>query len=112
MKSVLSKQQMKELRLYPKEVLELIESTLDILDENYGVERDIEADLGGYIVVAETITDIKEIRETILKTTVAEYTDIIKCSEGVNYTSSLFLLSDDYSIVVIAPENLIDELLS
>ena len=29
---------------------------------------------------------------------VSEYTDIIECSEGVNLTSSLFLLSSDYSI--------------
>lgn len=35
------------------------------------------------------------LKEDILKDTIAEYTDIIKCSEGVNYTASLFLLSSD-----------------
>lgn len=106
MKNVSQKQQLKELKEYPKEVLESIESTLDVLDENYRVDRDIAEDLGGYVIVAETVTDVEEIRENILKGTVAEYTDIIECSEGVNYTSSLFLISDDYSIVVIATEEI------
>lgn len=106
MKIVSNKQQLKDLESYPKEVLESIESTLDVLDENYGVDRDIEGDLGGYVIVAETVTDIEEIKENILKGTVAEYTDIIEYSEGVNYTSSLFLISDDYSIVVIATEEI------
>lgn len=104
MKILSNKQQLKEWESYPKEVLESIESTLDVIDENYGIDRDIEGDLGGYVIVAETVKDVEEIRENILKGTIAEYTDIIKCSEGVNYTSSLFLISDDYSIVVIARE--------
>ena len=33
----------------------------------------------------------------MLKDIPPEYTDEIKCSEGVNYTSSLFLLSSDFS---------------
>ena len=44
--------------------------------------------------------------EDKLKGLVAEYTDIIECSEGVNWTSSLFLLSSDFSIVVITTEEL------
>ena len=106
MKNVSQKQRLKELKEYPKEVLESIESTLDVLDENYRVDRDIAEDLGGYVIVAETVTDVEEIRENILKGTVAEYTDIIECSEEVNYTSSLFLISDDYFIVVIATEEI------
>lgn len=34
----------------PTEVLSVIESTIEILDENYGTERTAE-DLGGYVVV-------------------------------------------------------------
>ena len=87
-------------------MLESIESTLESLDENYGVDRDITAGLGGYVIVAEIIKDVEEIRENVLKGTVAEYTDIIKCSEGVDWTSSLFLLSSDYAIVVVTTEEL------
>ena len=41
-----------------------------------------------------------------LKGVVPEYTDIIECKEGVNWTSSLFLLSSDYVIVVVTTEEL------
>ena len=37
---------------------------------------------------------------------IPEYTDIIECSEGVNWTSSLFLLSSDVAIVVVCTEEL------
>ena len=42
----------------------------------------------------------------MLKDILSEYTDEIICSEGVNYTSSLFLLSSDFSIVVVTTEEL------
>lgn len=106
MKSISKKQQLNELKSYPKEVLESIEKTIDILDENYGLDRDIAGDLGGYVIVAETIIDIEEIRDSILKGTIAEYVDIIESSEGVNWTSSLFLISSDYSIIVVTTEEL------
>ena len=78
--------------------------TIDILNENYGADRDIESDLGGYVVIAENIVDIEILKQDKLKGLVPEYTDIIECSEGVNWTSSLFLLSSDFSIVVITTE--------
>lgn len=39
-----------------------------------------------------------------LKGLIPEYTDIIECSKGVNWTSLLFLLSSDYAIVVAIEE--------
>ena len=38
----------------------------------------------------------------MLEDIIPEYTDEIICSEGINYTSTLFLLSSDFSVVVIA----------
>ncbi|WP_234925857.1 hypothetical protein [Clostridium moniliforme] len=43
--------------------------------------------------MTENIGDIKELKNGMLKEILPEYTDEIICSEGVNYTSSLFLLS-------------------
>ena len=76
------------------------------VNENYGEDRDIEADLGGYIVIAENIVDIEILKQDKLQGLIAEYTDIIECSEGVNWTSLLFLLSSDYTIVVVTTEEL------
>ena len=87
-------------------VVNVIEDQLKILDENYGEIRNVDKDLGGYVLVVESIEDVKELKNGILKDILPEYTDEIICSEGVNYTSSLFLLSSDFSVVVIADEEL------
>ena len=106
MKAIYSKEQLKELKSYPVEVINNISDIIDVLDENYGVERNIKADLGGYVLIAENIVDIEILKQDKLKGLVEEYTDIIECSEGVNWTSSLFLLSSDFSIVVVTTEEL------
>lgn len=106
MKKVYLKEQLKKLNEYPIEVIENIRGTISILNKAYGVDRDVEADLGGYILIAENIVDIEVLKQDKLQGLIPEYTDIIECSEGVNWTSSLFLLSSDFSIVVITTEEL------
>ena len=87
-------------------VINSISATIDILDNNYGDDRNIEIDLGGYILIVENIVDIEILKQDKLQGVIPEYTDIIECSEGVNLTSSLFLLSSDYSIIVVTTEEL------
>ncbi|MDK0980102.1 MAG: hypothetical protein E7B46_10615 [Clostridium perfringens] len=106
MKKIYLKKQLGELSNYPVEVIQSISETIDILDENYGENRNVDKDLGGYILVVESIEDVEELKNGMLKEILPEYTDEIICSEGVNYTSSLFLLSSDFSVVVIADEEL------
>ena len=106
MKKVYKENQILEVNNIPSEVIESIKVTIDILNENYGEDRDVEADLGGYIVIVENIVDIKIMKQDKLQGLIPEYTDIIECSEGVNWTSSLFLLSSDFSIVVVTTEEL------
>ena len=106
MKNIFNKEQLKGVRKYPIEVLNSIEKIVEVLIENYGENRDIESELGGYVVVAENIVDIEILKQDKLQGLVAEYIDIIECSEGVNWTSSLFLLSSDFAIVVVTTEEL------
>ena len=106
MKKVYLKEQLKRLNEYPIEVIESIRETIAVLNESYGDERDIESDLGGYLVIAENIVDIEILKQDKLQGLIPEYTDIIECSEGVNWTSSLFLLSSDFAIVVVTTEEL------
>ena len=87
-------------------VINSISATIDILDNNYGDDRNIEIDLGGYILIVENIVDIEILKQDKLQGVIPEYTDIIECSEGVNWTSSLFLLSSDFAIVVVTTEEL------
>lgn len=106
MRKIYLEKQLNQLISYPIEIIKRISETIDILNENYGESRDVDKDLGGYVLVVENIEDVKELRNWILKDILPEYTDEIICSEGVNYTSSLFLLSSDFSVVVIANEEL------
>ncbi len=106
MKKIYKESQLLKVNNIPLEVIESIKAKIDILDENYGANRDIEADLGGYILIVENIVDIEILKQGKLQGLIPEYTDIIKCSEGVNWTSSLFLLSSDVAIVVVTTEEL------
>ena len=106
MRKVYKENQILEVNNIPSEVIESIKVTIDILNENYGENRDIEADLGGYVVVAENIVDIEVLKQDKLQGLVPEYTDVIEVVNRENYTSSLYLLSSDFSIVVVTTEEL------
>ena len=106
MKKVYKESQLLDVNNIPLEVIESIKVTLDILNESYGENRNIEDDLGGYVVIAENIVDIEILKQDRLQGLIPEYTDIIKSSEGVNWTSSLLLLSSDYAIIVVTTEEL------
>lgn len=106
MKKIYKEHQLLEVNNIPLEAIESMKVTIDILNENYGADRDIESDLGGYVVVAENIVDIEIMKQDKLQGLIPEYTDIIECSEGLNWTSSLFLLSSDFAIVVVTTEEL------
>lgn len=106
MRKIYKESQLLELIKYSRELIECIKETISTLNENYGEDRDIDNDLGGYVLVAENIVDIEILKQDKLQGLVPEYTDIIECSEGVNWTSLLFLLSSDVAIVVVTTEGL------
>lgn len=106
MKKIYKESQLLELNNIPSEVIKSIKVTIDILNENYVEDREVESDLGGYVVIAENIVDMEILKQDKLQGLVPEYTDIVECSEGVDWTSSLFLLSSDYAIVVVTTEEL------
>ena len=89
-------------------VISVIEEQLNILDESYGTERNIDADLGGYVLILETKDDVIEAKENIVKDIIPEYVDNIECEGGKQYCLSLFLLSSDYAVVVVATKELMD----
>ena len=106
MEKIYKESKLLEVNNIPSEVIESMKVTIAILNESYGANRDIESDLGGYVVIAENIVDIEILKQDKLQGLIPEYIDIIECSEGVNWTSSLFLLSSDFSIVVVTTEEL------
>ena len=105
-KKIYKENQLLEVNNIPSEVIESIKVTIDILNENYGVDRNIESDLGGYVVIAENIVDIEILKQDKLQGLIPEYADMIECSRGINYNSILYILSSDFAIVVVTTEEL------
>jgi hypothetical protein len=92
------------LKNLPAEIAGKALEIVTILDENYSETRDVEHDLGGYALIAETAEDVKTIKELIdLEDTLPEYVDLISCKNNDNYTNSLMLLSSDFSISLLIP---------
>ncbi|MDU4927765.1 hypothetical protein [Clostridium sp.] len=107
MTKLYKKGQLEELKeKYSNEILKEAEEIITLLDDNYGATRDVDKDLGGYIALLESKEDGAEIKANSIKGLLPEYTDIIKSDNGIDYYSSLFLLSDDYSIVVFSNKEL------
>ena len=92
-------------------VINVIKEQLNILDENYGIERNVDTDLGGYVLILESKDDVIEVKENILNGVIPEYVDMIECKGGKQYCLSLFLLSSDYAVIVIATKELTDRLI-
>lgn len=93
----------KEIRpLYGKfheDVIEQLHYCTRTLDASYGPDRDY-LQSGGYSLIAETEEDFSGIRKIIdFDTHPCEWVDRL---DG-DFLSALFLLNDDYSIVVFIP---------
>lgn len=106
MKKVYNESQLVKLNSIPVEVIEFVREIIVILNEAYGEDRNVESDLGVYVLIAENIVDIEILKQDKLQCLVPEYTDVIEVMNGENYTSSLYLLSSDFSIVVVCTEEL------
>jgi hypothetical protein len=96
----------------PIEVQEVIKGILEILDSEYGADRDKYADDGGYVVVAESIEDFDKIQKKTnidVNEVIVEYVDNLVCDNGKVYTNSLALCNNDYSISLIMPFEIMPE---
>ncbi len=94
----------------PEAVKQRLYESIYMLDLAYGRERDYLC-TGGYCLIAQTEADVDEIKSIInLEEHPCEWADRIG-----DYLSALYLMNDDYSIVVflpitIAPKTLLEEL--
>ena len=104
--------------LYVNSLTITIKGILEILDSEYGADRDKYSDNGGYVVVVESIEDFKEVQKKTnidVNDIIVEYVDKIVCACGKVYTNSLALCNNDYSISFVMdfdlmPENLIKQM--
>ncbi len=95
-----------------QEVQEIIQGILQILDTEYGADRNKYEDNGGYVIIVERKEDFEKIKEKThidCDDIIAEYVDKIICSNGEIYTNSLIICNSDYSISLLIPLELTPE---
>lgn len=86
---------------YPKEVVKNVNNIINILGENYGFNRKLTDD-GGYVCIIEDIKEVEYLKSNVLKGIIEEFSDVVHKDEINIYSSTLYLLSSDYSVTVIS----------
>lgn len=91
----------------PNLIKMVIDEQLDILDTEYGADRSKYESDGGYVVIIESEEDLREIesRHGVYingeeEPSIAEYVEEL-IDNNISYLQMLFLLSNDYGLVVI-----------
>ena len=92
-------------------VRKIIENDLIMFDENYGSDRDIDNDYGGYVLYCDYGTKKEELKERFNYTEhQPEFVDLI-----YGYCHAVYIISDEYAVVVViskddAPKEIKDEI--
>lgn len=95
------KEDLNLLEEYLKEVVDSVDNVINTLGENYGFNRKLTDD-GGYVCIVDDIKEIEYLKLNILKGLVEEFSDVVHEDENNIYSSTLYLLSSEYSITVIS----------
>ena len=92
-------------------LLDYIRAGLTALDDNYGADRDIDEDDGGYIIYCERGTTHPDLLMMIdYEESICEYTTEIN---GTDYITSMYILNNDFVIQIVisrddAPQEMLD----
>ena len=97
---------------WDERVLVQVRAILAVLDEEYGENRNIHKDLGGYVILCDSDTTAEELDEVVnLSYDLYEWADEIETYDET-YVMALYLLSSDYAVVTVTTKALFDELQS
>ena len=95
----------------PSDIREVIVNDVTILDKNYGCDRDVDNDDGGYVIYCPPETELEDLKE------VFDYTSLTP--EFVNlvsyYCHAVYVISNEYAVSVFmaiddAPKEITDEI--
>lgn len=87
----------------PTDALAALLECVQVLDNEYGEGRDMEKDDGGYVVLLEEEEDIDALKAFFpLDTSLPEWVGLSRSG----YTSSLYILNNEYSVVLFMPVDL------
>ena len=89
--------------IVPDDVHDDIVRGLSILDDEYGADRNCSTD-GGYALIAQTSEDVSMALKMVGETRPFEWIVNLGAS---GWVSILYLLGDDFAVVLYAPESVI-----
>ena len=98
----------------PGEVFSHLQYNIDLLEENYGADRDIDHDDGGFVLLFTHAEDLAHIRSTTnidFTSHIPEWVDHIS-TESEDYAAALYLISNDFGIILSAPVHLLSLLMT
>ena len=89
----------------PPTVLSCLSANVSILDHEYGADRNLDRDDGGYCLYAETAYDVHLMYAAVdMDSHPCEWLDLLPCGA---FCAAMFLLSNDFAIVCIFPVSLL-----
>ena len=95
---------------WDERVLVQVRAILAVLDELYGENRNLQKDLGGFVLLCDSDTTADELDEVVnICYCSYEWADEIEAYDDT-YVMALYLLSSDYSVVTVTTKALFDEL--
>ena len=97
-------------QLHP-DLYQAVVHDLHLLNSAYGTDRDYFS-LGGYSIVINSESDLKELKSIVDFET--HFPEEVLLFSSCNYLAALFVINDDFSIIVwvpvsLAPKNFLDE---
>lgn len=96
----------------PEEVFRHLRYSIELLEKNYGAERDIDHDDGGYVLLFNSLDALEKIRTMgMIDFTyhVPEWVDRIETVKE-DYGAALYLTSNDFGIILAAPVKILSML--
>lgn len=87
----------------PAEVMPVICEAVTILDNEYGNDRNVDGDDGGFVLIVEAKEELAALQEMHIDVTndIPEYMDVIYCQNGQVFASSLILQGSDFGVVLV-----------
>ena len=100
----------KKYKNWDERVMVQVRAVLAVLDESYGKDRNVQTDLGGFVLLCDNTTTADELDEVVnLSYDLYEWADEIE-TDDETYVMALYLLSSDYSVVTVMTKALFDEI--
>mgnify|MGYP003370943370 CR=1 FL=1 len=106
-----TKDNIKLIENYPKEVREDIIKIINILGENYGRKNNIKNGMGGIILIIESIGEVNEIKKTLIKDLEYQYSSTIRINQDDVFNNTVYLVKSNYMMIIITKNEITDKLI-